>query len=524
MTRTRVRADAVRRACALGGAGLVVGVTLTVWLGVAPVGARPHEEHATHHHDGLLWITVTDERGDKLPARLTFRGTGETATPEFTRIDIGREEEGAIAAFDRAFVLRGEARIRIAPGTYDVYVSHGPEYDAVVRPVTITAGDDSEAAVTLHHVVDTHGWISADFHVHAAPSFDSRVPLVDRIHQFVGDGVEFIVSTDHNVITDYHPVIAELGVADLIGSAQGDEITTKDWGHFGAFPLPADDTEAGRGAIAVAKRTPARIFADIRRTAPTALIDVHHPRLESGPIGYFNEGHFDPVTLGASRRGFSYDFDAVEVLNGYQDPDRKSVDAVLADWYALLGHGFHVTATGNSDTHHMTFNLGGYPRNYVAVDDDRPDKLDGARIAKAVKDGRSFFTTGPFVTVTINGYALGDTAPAHRGKIALAIKIQAPTWMDVSRLTVIVDGKAALRQDLPATGDVVRLDKVVTVPVLHDGFVIVRVDGTRPMSPWVGDDHFKVYPMAVTNPIWIDADGDGRCLTPDAALARHRPR
>ena len=57
----------------------------------------------------------------------------------------------------------------------------------------------------LRHVVDTHGWLSADFHVHAARSPDSRVPMHDRIYEFVADGVELIVATDHNVVCDYAP-------------------------------------------------------------------------------------------------------------------------------------------------------------------------------------------------------------------------------------------------------------------------------------------------------------------------------
>ncbi len=508
-------------AAALLGAGLVVGATLAVRLGV--VAARPHEQHRTHVHDGLLWIEVTDERGEKLPARVTFRGAGETPTPEFTTVDVAREEQGAVAAFDRAFVLRGDAELRVPPGTYDVYVSHGPEYDAVKQRVTIGAGADSEISVTLRHVVDSRGWISADFHVHAAPSFDSRVPLRDRVHQFVGDGVDFIVSTDHNQITDYAPVIGELGVGDLLGSAQGDEITTKDWGHYGAFPLPSDDAEVGRGAPHVKDHTPAEIFADVRKRAPAALIDIHHPRLESGPIGYFNDGAFDPIAMRARRRGFSFDFDAVEVLNGYQDPDRKSVDRVLADWYALLEHGVHVTATGNSDSHHMTFNLGGYPRNYVFVGadaDEAPGKLDGATVAAAVKAGRAFFTTGPFLRVTAAGYGLGDVAPARGGKLALSVEVQAPPWMDVSRVTVILDGTVVATQDLAPSTAVVRFQKTFSLAVARDGFAVVRVAGARPMAPWVGDDRFKVYPMAVTNPIWIDADGDGKCLTWHAAPTR----
>ena len=64
-----------------------------------------------------------------LPARLTFRPVGETPALYFTTIDIAREEAGAITAFDRAFIQRGDADIRVPVGTYDVWISHGPEWD-----------------------------------------------------------------------------------------------------------------------------------------------------------------------------------------------------------------------------------------------------------------------------------------------------------------------------------------------------------------------------------------------------------
>jgi hypothetical protein len=66
---------------------------------------------------------------------------------------------------------------------------------------------------------------------------------------------------------------------------------------------------------------------------------------------------------------------------------------------------------------------------------------------------------------------------------------------------------------------VVRFDDTIELDASRDGYAIVRVDGDRPMAPNVGDVHsFLVYPLAVTNPIWIDGDGDGN-VTPIAPYA-----
>jgi hypothetical protein len=500
---SRLQGVVVCSLLATGGVLAIVGEHL-----LPSADAKTKRRHGT----GLLQIEIRDDAGTPIPARLTFHALGDTPRIFFTTIDIARQEVGAVAAFDRVFVLRGDAEIRVPEGTYEVWVSRGPEWDTERALISIVTGGVREVAVKLHHVVDTPGWISGDFHVHASPSLDSRVPLRDRVHQFVADGVDLIVATDHNIIADYAPVITELGVTDLLASATGDEITTTAWGHFGAFPLRANEGELGQGAIATGSNTPRQMFAEIRTKAPAALIDVHHPRLESGHIGYFHLAGLDEVTGKAKKPGFSFDFDAIEVLNGYQDPDRTSVNRVIGDWIAFLDSGKHVAATGNSDSHHMTFNLGGYPRNYVAVGEVPNAKIDPAVVAAAVKAGHSYFTTGPIVDATIDGKGLGEVVTATAGKVLLKLTVRAANWISTSTITILGPHGAVLAtRTIPNSTKAIRFDETIPLDMATDGYAIVRVDGERPMAPNVGDlSSFPVYPLAVTNPIWIDADGDGK--------------
>src|SRR3569623_2232512 len=122
--------------------------------------------------------------------------------------------------------LTGLGAAHVPLGTYDVPISRGPEWDiATIRKAMIGAAG---AVVTarLSHVVDTTGGISADFHVHAARSTDSRVPMQHRIFEFVADDVQMIVATAHNVVSDYDPFIRELGAGAFITSAIGAEQPT----------------------------------------------------------------------------------------------------------------------------------------------------------------------------------------------------------------------------------------------------------------------------------------------------------
>jgi hypothetical protein len=462
--------------------------------------------------EGGLSFDVRDAKtGEPIPCKLTVIGVDGTPDPAFTRVDIGRpESEGTISAFNRIMSITGTGVARVPVGSYDVTISRGPEWDIfTARRVKVTARG-AVVSARLQHVVDTHDWLSADFHVHAARSPDSRVPMQDRIYEFVADDVQMIVATDHNVISNYEPYIRELNAGRYITSAIGDELTTGGWGHFGAFPLPHDLERAGQGAVLVHGRRPDDFFKDVRTNAPDAIVDVHHPRIDA-EIGYFDLGQFDARSDKAGRKGFSWDFDAVEVMNGYQDPVRRSVDRVVDDWFSLLNHDHLVTATGNSDTHHLSFNIGGYPRNYVKLRDDHPEHVDPKEVAAAIRFHHTFFTTGPFVTLQVAGRTIGDLVPARGGKAHAEITVQAAPWVSVDRVTLYVNGNEAKRWAVAPSGAPVRFHETFEVTTPRDGYVVVRVDGEKSLAPVVGDRKtFSAYPFALTNPVFLDVDGDGK--------------
>ena len=457
---------------------------------------------------GLSFELIDDATNQRIPGKLTLMSV-HGKDIKLSRGDIGREDGNALAAYNRIFSLDGVGVVSVPTGVYDITASRGPEWTISTQRITVTR-DGSEIHARLKHVIDTTGWVSSDFHVHAAPSPDSRVPMRDRVYEFVADGVDMIVATDHNVVSDYRPLIEELHAEKLLAASTGDEITTGDWGHFGAFPLPQTEA-AGHGAIQVRKRTAKDIFRDVRETAPASVIDVHHPRLEAA-TGYFILGKFDDEKDEATRKGFSYDFDALELLNGYQDTNRKSIERVMKDWFALLDRGHHITATGNSDTHHLTYNLGGYPRNYVLVGNDDPGVVTAADVAKGVKAHHAFFTTGPIVDFHAGSAGIGDLAPAPGGKATLDIRVRAAPWVSVSRVILYVGGEEVKRWDVGKTDAVVRLDQKYEITMPHDTYAVVRVEGDGSLAPVVGGGSgVTVHPFALTNPIFFDTDGNGAC-------------
>src|SRR5664279_4904736 len=157
---------------------------------------------------GLSFEILDASTNTRMPGKLTILGAKGTKEPKFSK-DIGVEIDDSLEAYNRVFSLSGVGVIALPVGTYDVTFSRGIEWTIATQRITMTT-TGVELHAKLQHVVDTPHWVSGDFHVHASPSSDSHVPMRDRVYEFISDGVDMIVATDHNVVTNYAPVIAEM--------------------------------------------------------------------------------------------------------------------------------------------------------------------------------------------------------------------------------------------------------------------------------------------------------------------------
>ena len=204
------------------------------------------------------------------------------------------------------------------------------------------------------------------------------------------------------------------------------------------------------------------------------------------------------------------------MLNGYQDSERRTVDRVIDDWFALLNHGHLVTATGNSDTHHLTYNIGGYPRNYVRVRRRPPAHLQPFEVARAVKAHHSFFTTGPFVDVRVLGAGPGDLAPAAGGRARVEVDGAGRA------LGVRVDGaRVPERRRGPARrGAAVERGGALSRPLRPRqpdrtaGWWCASTATSRWRRSSATRSTSTYGPLALTNPVFLDVDGNGRYDAP----------
>jgi hypothetical protein len=444
---------------------------------------------------GRLRWRVSDESGSALPHKLEVEGESPTPTP-----DWGEDTEGG-AAKNYAYV-RGGGERPLPPGSYMVRAQRGFEYSAESQRVTIVEGQTATWSTTLSRVVATPGYLSADLHVHALPSFDAPILLEDRVLSLAGVGVEVAVATDHNAVTDYRPAIAKLQLERHLASIVGDEVTTEEpeVGHFNVFPLPHP-----RPPLRWRAATVPQLFDAARSASPDGVLQVNHPRM--GSIGYFDILHLDrgDVRGWAERHpAIATRFDAIEVFSGDHYARISAVREVLEDWYALLNAGLRYTATGNSDSHKIAYQDAGMPRNWVAMRQDEPAQLDEAAFTRAVNDGRVIVSSGPFVTLHAGDVGIGGrVAPGRHG---LRVHVDAPKWIDVSQVDLVVRGQVVQRWKVPALAAEAavphpRLSQIHDLELAAGDWVVAVVTGKRRMA---GYYRARAQPFAFTNPIFVE--------------------
>lgn len=526
----------------------------------------------------------------RLPARIVVRGLGDTPDPTFHKtfdatlidpaggpdLDLHPETFGGGPAQGNTVLVGLEpVRVQLPPGRYELIATHGPTHALARRRITVRAGRRTAATFALRPIVVPTDGLSADFHVHSARSFDASAPLAARVVSYAAEGVDVIVATDHDRITDYAPVIAAMGLGRRIASIVGDEVTSAvenppsfpaSIGHWNGFPLTPDPTAPRDGAILDELVAPNMVIHRLR-TAGAGVVQVNHPRdtltgLTS--LGFFTNIGFDPDlslnappndvlldrdVLGPGRSGVTnpggyrnLDFDTLEIANGLSI---ESYLAVRRDWMSLLNQTDRVTVpfiagTAVSDSHRLTLETPGYFRTWVLGAGTSPVGLDVGRFTSAVRAGAMIGTNGPQLRVTVDagtGHAgPGEVLATPDGTATLGIVVDTVPWIPVEEVRVFMNGVLTDVFDSTTTPAVTagpadpfsrsaegarRFDAQIPLTLAHDTWVIVeagvRLDPQTPTPTPLDLLVPGIVPLAFSNPVFIDVGGNG--VTPSGLSA-----
>ncbi len=219
------------------------------------------------------------------------------------------------------------------------------------------------------------------------------------------------------------------------------------------------------------------------------------------------------------------------------------LEGQVDDWFTLLNLGFRMTALGNSDTHSLTDTEAGCPRNFVASPTDAPAFIRAQDVADAVRDHRVVASYGPFLTMHVDGAPIGSDVRARDGVVGIDLRAQAPSWMSLDRIELYANGTLIREFDVPPdTPSDLRFETFIDLELDEDTWFVAIATGSEAMSPVFTSVEIpyipleeavtaalqpieaigsflsdpvpfpKIHPItpyALTNPIWVDVDGDG---------------
>ena len=259
----------------------------------------------------------------------------------------------------------------------------------------------------------------------------------------------------------------------------------------------------------------ARIQAD-RVSGP---YDVQHNHPNIGWL-YYDRDRDSKIDSGFGTRKYTH---AIEInrdiakLLQYLEPGNTSARRGNSFyWLQMLNQGDRIFGAANSDAHTTGYNNGSI-FTYIKSRTDMPAQIDPLDLARAAKSGQMVMSNGPFLDVSLNG-ALPGAELRVNGTATLKIRVQCAPWIDIDRVQVLVDGRpdpalnfkrSAASEGFRSGAGPVRFDREIPLRLDRDAHIIVVAAGeSSKLGPFHGGFASQI-PTAVSNPIFIDVDGDG---------------
>ncbi len=467
-------------------------------------------------------VPITSRRWKRPAGRLELRiFTGSSTEPTSARVHLTASDGRLYApddAFarvswtnDRLFHVTGPARIELPAGPVELTVVKGFEHAVLRRRVTVEDGATLTLDLRLDPIDDlpSRGWYpgSTGAHVH-------------------GGG----------------QLRADLGALLDLAEAEGQQFTFFPYAHQDARVRDRELWVFGDSAHPISRPNNLLTLGQEHRPpfhghVVTVGLRERMPSLFPVTVGYEGgaPGTLAPsntdVLEAAKRKGAMTGY--VHAFAGENDPIREGlglgkafmVDAALGTvdvlewaaagrgsfvpWYAALNNGLRVKAMGGEDTiaNFAISRLIGSVRTYAHC----AGPLTPDCWWTAVREGRSFVTTGPLLGMTVDGISAGGEV-----QLAGAQTITVAGWVKsitpLSMVLLVQDGQVI--DTIPLGANRMEAQFSRTVRVTRSGWFHLRAEGD-PAERFPLD---AIYAQGFTNPVWVTVDGK---VPRDAAAAEY---
>lgn len=442
---------------------------------------------------GRLSVEVLDAAtGEATPVRVRLvdeQGRAVAPPDEAVGIMYGHWDhaDGYDTLPDSSYYVDGRFDLDLPPGRYTLTLTKGYEYVEQRHELVLAAGDTLAQTMRLERWIDpaSRGWYSADGHIHIRRS-PREDPLIATWTQAEDVRVGVLLWMGDFWATYYAQYAwGEEGVYRedeyLLTSGQEDP-RTPELGH--ALGMGASDRVRNRREYYYYDQ----VFDRIRQLG--------------GVAGYAHQGETFHGYRGLTLDGLRSKVDVVELLQFCADGG----PLITEHYYQLLDLGFEATAVAGSDfpwcgrDHRYGFDVPregaariGNARFYTYVE----GPLTYASWKAGLAAGRTFVSSGPVVSFSVDGHLPGDRYEVAAGT-TVRVSAQAfghPDQVPLRYLEIVGHGEVIRRVEVPeGAGAPDSLVVAFDLPVDRGIWLAARV-GAGPTQ------------FAHTTPVYVTAGG-----------------
>ncbi|HLO65985.1 MAG TPA: hypothetical protein VK188_03130 [Holophaga sp.] len=460
--------------------------------------------------------------------------------------------------------LTQEGNPAVQGGSYRGYGSRGPLSRLTTVDVLAYDGQsDTTHTLVTWPVTLPSGWTSFDVPGPSQATTGGYLPW-EKLASALAEGVGVVAHTEEDLGTDANRLyndfkwefnasgletqyLASIGEEPYVVGARTSVLPG--WGPVTSLFTPTATRYRHQGAIQPRNWT----LADFMTQAKGTYTIVHQPR---GASGLFTLKGFDramPVGQGANAwwngtgpyaQGLlNGGFDALELLRGEGfDKDNpgpwfNQFLQVRSDWFALLNQQTPTRFTKALGLSYAKFSVDtpvGLARTWIKaspkltnppVPTEAPTadlKQDLSSVLTALQSGAAVASTGPMLDVTIGGKGPGSLVAGPLATANVQVDLYKSDWMPLDEVRIVMNGQVVGTHRMAEfTADASNplhftATFPVTLPTSGTGAWIVVEAGvpltqTGPYAagtPWAWIMR-GIYPIAVTNPIFIDVTGHG---------------
>jgi TolB protein len=403
------------------------------------------------------------------------------------------------------FYSDGTIELTAPVGEVTISAVQGFETPEVVETAEVRRNRTTSVTLDLEPVWDAsaNGWYSSDNHFHLNYGGTYRMAPDDIVPDLKGEGLDIaypLLANLHNRFLQEELWGWSYDTGPII--VFGQEVRSHFLGHLET--LGSDELfwpwVWGPGY---------QVYGQDDRTNATAL---RHAREHGGIAGYVHpvgdSNPLTPATAGSVPIGFVADavlgeVDIIEVACLWSD--ERGTAAV---WHEVLNIGVPLAASAGSDVmndYFRTMTIGA-TRVYV-----KPDgQLTSDSFLKALKEGKSFVSTGPMLEFEVAGQSPGGVVNAGSGSVNWTATVHSA--LPFARLEIFVNGEVV--ETLDGNAQAGSKDYQGTLQVPEGGWVTARVTGENPGWPALNS-----YLFAESSPVWF-----GEVGSTDSAAARRSAR